>query len=224
MYCRKDGDLVSFWTLTYAPSTSFCTIVIIDSTSPSRPPTPPGQPGLSPPPLISVQHPAPIQPVYPPSTRRRTRAELEQDDDQSYPTPTITSNLLLTTAATPSTTTVTSESTPDPADTRARKRQRTYGQDSDQVLSSDMKLPDSDANSMIEQDAGPSTTNGHAQNNAPTNGFTNGYGKQQQPSPTPSTSIAKVSLPGKMLHDHSAISREEFVRLVIQSLRDVGYM
>ncbi|KAH9848901.1 WD40 repeat-like protein [Lenzites betulinus] len=36
--------------------------------------------------------------------------------------------------------------------------------------------------------------------------------------------IARVSLPGRTLYDDSYVDREEFVRLVIQSLRDVGYM
>ncbi|KAI9061512.1 WD40 repeat-like protein [Trametes sanguinea] len=39
-----------------------------------------------------------------------------------------------------------------------------------------------------------------------------------------SSSVAKVSLPGRTLYDDSYVDREEFVRLVIQSLRDVGYM
>lgn len=36
--------------------------------------------------------------------------------------------------------------------------------------------------------------------------------------------IAKVNLPGTTLYDDSYVDREEFVRLVIQSLRDVGYV
>lgn len=36
--------------------------------------------------------------------------------------------------------------------------------------------------------------------------------------------VSKVSLPGTTLYDDSYVDREEFVRLVIQSLRDVGYM
>jgi WD repeat-containing protein 26 len=36
--------------------------------------------------------------------------------------------------------------------------------------------------------------------------------------------VAKVNLPGTTLYDDSFVDREEFVRLVIQSLRDVGYM
>ncbi|KAI0371689.1 WD40 repeat-like protein [Pilatotrama ljubarskyi] len=38
------------------------------------------------------------------------------------------------------------------------------------------------------------------------------------------SSISRVSLPGRTLYDDSYVDREEFVRLVIQSLRDVGYM
>lgn len=37
-------------------------------------------------------------------------------------------------------------------------------------------------------------------------------------------SIARVNLPGTTLYDDSYVDREEFIRLVIQSLRDVGYM
>jgi hypothetical protein len=36
--------------------------------------------------------------------------------------------------------------------------------------------------------------------------------------------VAKVNLPGTTLYDDSFVDRQEFVRLVIQSLRDVGYM
>ena len=38
------------------------------------------------------------------------------------------------------------------------------------------------------------------------------------------SSVARVSLPGTTLYDDPYVDREEFVRLVIQSLRDVGYM
>lgn len=36
--------------------------------------------------------------------------------------------------------------------------------------------------------------------------------------------VATVNLPGTLLYEDSFVDREEFVRLVIQSLRDVGYM
>ncbi|KIJ69067.1 hypothetical protein HYDPIDRAFT_172550 [Hydnomerulius pinastri MD-312] len=39
-----------------------------------------------------------------------------------------------------------------------------------------------------------------------------------------SSSIARVSLPGTTLYEDPYVDREEFVRLVIQSLRDVGYI
>ncbi|KAL4067711.1 WD40-repeat-containing domain protein [Scleroderma yunnanense] len=38
------------------------------------------------------------------------------------------------------------------------------------------------------------------------------------------SSIARVSLPGSTLYEDPYVDREEFVRLVIQSLRDVGYI
>lgn len=69
------------------------------------------------------------------------------------------------------------------------------------------------------------------------NGLTNGNGFSQPmtngstkvPSPIGNgtwkyASVARVSLPGTTLYDDPYVDREEFVRLVIQSLRDVGYM
>ncbi|KAJ8507610.1 hypothetical protein ONZ45_g10037 [Pleurotus djamor] len=62
--------------------------------------------------------------------------------------------------------------------------------------------------------------NGHSTNGAygMSNGVGNGVVKKEH------ASIARVSLPGSTLYDDSAVDREEFVRLVIQSLRDVGYI
>lgn len=84
----------------------------------------------------------------------------------------------------------------------------------------------------------PGPTNGHLNGN----GFTpiangapvanaagngvqkhNGHSKQSSAA-SHSLSVARVTLPGSSLYDDSAVDREEFVRLVIQSLRDVGYM
>lgn len=68
-------------------------------------------------------------------------------------------------------------------------------------------------------------TNGHANGFTPvTNGTLGagvvmGNGVQKH-----GKSVAKVNLPGTTLYDDSFVDREEFVRLVIQSLRDVGYM
>lgn len=64
--------------------------------------------------------------------------------------------------------------------------------------------------------AGPSAANGHT-----SNGHTNGT------SSTPrgkGKAVTRVALPGNTLYEDSPVDREEFVRLVIQSLRDVGYM
>ena len=36
--------------------------------------------------------------------------------------------------------------------------------------------------------------------------------------------LARVNLPGRFLYEDSNVDREEFVRLLLQSLRDVGYM
>ena len=59
------------------------------------------------------------------------------------------------------------------------------------------------------------TTNGSS-----SNGIGNGIHK------THGKSVMRVNLPGTMLYkdDESFIDREEFVRLVIQSLREVGYL
>lgn len=123
---------------------------------------------------------------------------------------------------------------------RARKRQRT-----DDIPT--MRLPESDQDSQHSNsispdftppamEAGPSsrgldgptigangrsllslspTTNGHsAANGVAANGVhKNGKG-----------TVARVHIPGTLLHDDMSIDREEFVRLVVQSLRDVGYM
>ncbi|KAI0032289.1 WD40 repeat-like protein [Vararia minispora EC-137] len=79
----------------------------------------------------------------------------------------------------------------------------------------------------ITPEAGPSTVpfkaNGHT-----TNGATNGFVSSTTPSPssnglTHRPLITRVNLPGSTLYDDSHIDREEFVRLVIQTLRDVGY-
>lgn len=67
-------------------------------------------------------------------------------------------------------------------------------------------------------------TNGH------TNGFSNGINGTSAGSTLsngvskPGKAISKIILPGTTLYDDSFVDREEFIRLVIQSLRDVGYM
>jgi len=102
-----------------------------------------------------------------------------------------------------------------------------------------MKLSESDRDSTLSvspdlnAQAGPSyaaafegvvATNGHTNGFAPaTNGTLGagavmGNGVQKH-----GKSIAKVNLPGTTLYDDSLVDRQEFVRLVIQSLRDVGY-
>lgn len=54
------------------------------------------------------------------------------------------------------------------------------------------------------------TTNGHS--------GTNGLQKNGKP-----PGIPRVIIPGTRLYEDMSIDREEFVRLVVQSLRDVGY-
>jgi len=71
-------------------------------------------------------------------------------------------------------------------------------------------------------EAGPSTANGHA-----TNGHahdTNGASGAASTSRLNGKAVTQVALSGTTLYDDSFVDREEFVRLVIQSLRDVGYM
>lgn len=142
----------------------------------------------------------------------------------------------------------------DPDTTRARKRQRVnslssvtaverslFPEDSFTSTNSShtMRLTETENTSFDSfdslQEAGPSSvapiTNGH-NGVTKTNGFsglyTNGHSKSSSPDRTDSRvaekSISRVSLPGSTLYDDSYVDREEFVRLVIQSLRDVGYM
>ena len=103
-----------------------------------------------------------------------------------------------------------------------------------------MRLTDNDADSTLSlnpddiPEAGPSTfalSNGHngiVKSNGISGVYTNGNSKaggadghQLEKHRPP---ISRVSLPGTTLYDDSYVDREEFVRLVIQSLRDVGYM
>ena len=108
-----------------------------------------------------------------------------------------------------------------------------------------MRLTDSDRDSALSVsldshlEAGPSSaavgpSNGHkivAKSNGfslpHTNGSSNGSildGLDGYPQERQRSAVARVSLPGRTLYDDSYVDREEFVRLVIQSLRDVGYM
>lgn len=77
-----------------------------------------------------------------------------------------------------------------------------------------------------------SSKNGHTLTHA--NGNTNGY---LPPPPTKNSgiangshaqalgkSISRVNIPGTNLYDDSNVNRQEFVRFVVQALRDVGYM
>ncbi|KAF9030807.1 WD40 repeat-like protein [Hymenopellis radicata] len=59
-----------------------------------------------------------------------------------------------------------------------------------------------------------STTNGHSATNGVSANGLQKHGKGVVP---------RVHIPGTLLHDDMTIDREEFVRLVVQSLRDVGY-
>lgn len=100
-----------------------------------------------------------------------------------------------------------------------------------------MKLAESTLDSILSTspdivaEAGPSSsgcdgiasTNGHTNGHVYSvmaNGSSSGLGGGQKHG----KAIARVNLPGTTLSDDSLINREEFVRLVLQSLRDVGYM
>lgn len=104
-----------------------------------------------------------------------------------------------------------------------------------------MKLSESDRDSSLSVSpdlnahAGPSSvapfegviaTNGHTNGFGPaTNGTSLGAGAVMGNGVQKhGKSVAKVNLPGTTLYDDSFVNRQEFVRLVIQSLRDVGYM
>lgn len=77
------------------------------------------------------------------------------------------------------------------------------------------------SSNVISMNGNSSMTNGHVatMNGSTTNGIGNGIHKVH------GKSVRRVSLPGTLLYDDdgSFVDREEFVRLVIQSLRDVGY-
>jgi WD repeat-containing protein 26 len=85
---------------------------------------------------------------------------------------------------------------------------------------------------MRQPDPPMTHTNGHVANGdstvtngATTNGVTtNGAAAGSSRRVARGGSVKAVMLPGTTLYEDSPIDREEFVRLVIQSLRDVGYM
>ena len=112
--------------------------------------------------------------------------------------------------------------------------------DQDSLLSSSPNYTSTPGpSSAVMGNPGPSSSsNGYQNNTASMNGnfngnngyvaatnrpFSNGVGNGIHK--THGKSVMRVNLPGTMLYedDESLIDREEFVRLVIQSLRDVGY-
>lgn len=107
----------------------------------------------------------------------------------------------------------------------------------------DMRNPESDSHSNLSSsydfvpEAGPSCVTldkaGHSNGINKENGYStptsngtisNGSSTMGNGLAKHSASITRVSLPGTTLYDDPYLDREEFVRLVIQSLRDVGYM
>jgi hypothetical protein len=108
---------------------------------------------------------------------------------------------------------------------------------------SDMRIPESNNNPNLPSsydsvaEAGPSCVTldkaGHSNGLSKENGYiipvsngatTNGSPSMGNGIAKHSSPITRVSLPGTTLYDDTYVDREEFVRLVMQSLRDVGYM
>lgn len=101
-----------------------------------------------------------------------------------------------------------------------------------------MRIPESDQESAVSVSldpnpdmpgpSSPRSSNGHSNGTVSvvaSKALTTAGGAVTNGAQKPGTSISKVSLPGTMLYDDdSRVDREQFVRLVIQSLRDVGYM
>ncbi|KAF9532157.1 WD40 repeat-like protein [Crepidotus variabilis] len=95
-------------------------------------------------------------------------------------------------------------------------------------------LPISASSDGSPDHAGPSSLASGSVVDGPiavTNGHTNGFGPMTNGSAVMGNGvqkrgkmITKVNLPGTTLYNDSMVDREEFVRLVIQSLRDVGYI
>lgn len=106
-----------------------------------------------------------------------------------------------------------------------------------------MRIPESDNNSNLSSsydsipEAGPSCVTfdkaGHSNGINKENGFSTPVSNGTTPNGSLSmgnglakhnSSVTRVSLPGTTIYDDPYLDREEFVRLVIQSLRDVGYI
>ncbi|KAK7693817.1 hypothetical protein QCA50_003389 [Cerrena zonata] len=104
-----------------------------------------------------------------------------------------------------------------------------------------MRLPKTEEDTTLSVsfdsvvEAGPSSSplkhNGVSKTNGFSSPYSNGNGKARildgldgYSLDKSRSSIARVSLPGTTLYEGSYVDREEFVRLVIQSLRDVGYI
>jgi hypothetical protein len=134
----------------------------------------------------------------------------------------------------------------DTASERARKRQRLEIINPSSQIASSSRLGSSTAEydhlpkdtlSMRppehEYESNPTSPHIRPQTRSPslspspkTNGHVaNGHGSPMNGSTKRSRSpVARVELPGATIYDDSYIDREEYIRLVIQSLRDIGYM
>ncbi|KAH8826929.1 WD40-repeat-containing domain protein [Flagelloscypha sp. PMI_526] len=100
------------------------------------------------------------------------------------------------------------------------------GEDNDSIRAG----PSSSASSSSADASTTIATNGHLTIGTNGNGFTTtkgllGPGSATNGTSSSSSSIPRVILPGTQLYDDSSlINRQEFVRFVVQALRDVGYM
>ncbi|PPQ72113.1 hypothetical protein CVT24_002424 [Panaeolus cyanescens] len=97
-----------------------------------------------------------------------------------------------------------------------------------------IRLTQSDLDSPLSTSPDTSALAGPSSGNGVSKGYTNGFSSSSNGTSAGVTqtsngtrhgkSITTVNLPGTTLYDDSFVDREEFVRLVIQSLRDVGYL
>jgi hypothetical protein len=134
----------------------------------------------------------------------------------------------------------------DTASERARKRQRLEIINPSSQIASSSRLGTSTAEYDLfpkdtlsmrpperEYESNPTSPHIHPRTRSPSlspspkaNGHVaNGHGSPMNGSSKHSKSpVPRVELPGATIYDDSYIDREEYIRLVIQSLRDIGYM
>ncbi|KAI0273432.1 WD40 repeat-like protein [Gloeopeniophorella convolvens] len=89
-----------------------------------------------------------------------------------------------------------------------------------------MRLPQRDYESNpTSPDLHPQASSSSVSPLPKANGHVNGHGSPVNGSSKRArTPLTRVELPGSTIYDDSYIDREEYIRLVIQSLRDIGYI